>query len=155
MAATSARKAQGRWATRLISAGDGGLQRRSRDLTEGEGRGPASGGRIRCSRAAPRRDRGPPQAEAARSEAGMPTRSAVPVTEPADVPTMTEAWRGSHPTSPSMATPPAPRTRPMAGPGRSRKTNRVTCITPVYPLGKCFTHTPAGPGRRGREIYVW
>ncbi len=102
MAATSGRKDSGRWTTRLSSAGEGGLHRRRSDFTVGTGRGPSSG-RIRSNRAPPRRDSGAPAADAARSEAGTPTRRAAPVTEPADVPTMMSAWRGSQWASRSRA----------------------------------------------------
>ncbi len=72
-------------------------------MTVGAGSGPASSGRIRRRMSPPRRDVGTPYSDAARSVAGTPTRSAAPVTEPADVPTMTLARRASQPISRSSA----------------------------------------------------
>ena len=58
---------------------------------------------MRWRMAPPRREVATPYSDAARSVAGTPTRSAAPVTEPADVPTITAASRASQPLSRSSA----------------------------------------------------
>ena len=89
MAATSGRKAKGRRIARVMSAVDGRFHGRNMEPNDGVGSGSTSAGRMRRRMAPPLRDVGTPYSEAARSVAGTPTRSAAPVTEPAEVPTMT------------------------------------------------------------------
>ena len=109
-------------ATRVMRAGDGqvpGAQHRE------DRRGRAAARRRRGGCGAgwrhPRREVGTPYSEAARSVAGTPTRSAAPVTEPAEVPTMMAAARGSQPLSRCRA---PPGHRP-GRPGRRRRRHRA------------------------------
>ena len=122
MAATSGRKLHGRRAIRAKRATDGGRQGLSQSPGGGERRSDWSD-RMRSSSDAPSKERGDPVAIAARSDAGTPRRTSVPVIEPADDPTMMSADLGSHPSSASSAdstpawyacptTPPAPSTKP-------------------------------------------
>jgi hypothetical protein len=73
---------------------------------------------------APSAESGVPVARAARSGALMPARSSEPTTDPAEVPTMISASRGSQPVASARAertpawkawptTPPAPSTTPI------------------------------------------
>jgi hypothetical protein len=96
MAATSGRKLQGRLAILDRSAGDGGRHGLSQDAGVGMGRTDEFG-RIRSTSFEPLSDSGERVAIAARSVAPTPSRSMVPVIDPADDPTMMSAERGSHP----------------------------------------------------------
>src|SRR5579863_779118 len=96
MAATSGRKLHGRLAIRDRSAGDGGRHGLNQDAGVGTG-STEEFGRMRSTSIEPRSDSGERVAIAARSVAPTPSRSMVPVIEPADDPTMMSAERGSHP----------------------------------------------------------
>src|SRR5829696_8151961 len=100
-----------------------------------------------CSSRAPAGERGLPRAPLATSAALNPARSMAATTEPADVPTITSAARGSHPViclradrTPAWkawpTTPPAPRTRP------------TRAIALSYPMEVPKGHGERAPGLR-------
>ena len=165
----SGRASNGRAAARAsraaMSAG-----RRARPLerkTGGLGGGPAP-----ASSRVPAADIGRPSARASRSAAPSPARSDVAVMDPADVPTITVARRGSQPVVSSTAastpawnappaTPPAPSTRPTRGPP-------VPAPPPVawpscapraglmtrgqHRRAACVSSTPPDPGAGARDV---
>src|ERR1700730_4110000 len=96
IAATSGRKLHGRLAILDRSAGDGGRHGLNHEAGAGIGRIDELG-RIRSTSFEPLSDSGERVAIAARSVAPTPSRSMVPVIDPADDPTMMSAERGSHP----------------------------------------------------------
>ena len=96
MAATSGRKLHGRLAILEMSAGDGGRHGLNQEAHVGMG-GTDESGRIRLTSSEPLSDSGERVAIAARSVAPTPSRSMVPVIDPADDPTMMSAERGSQP----------------------------------------------------------
>src|SRR3984957_11882756 len=96
MAATSGRKVHGRRAILDTSAGGGGRHGLNQDDGVGMGRTDEFG-RMRSTSFDPLSDSGERVAIAARSVAPTPSRSMVPVIDPADDPTMMSAERGSHP----------------------------------------------------------